>query len=125
MITLSHGEKKLELPALEPSESFLYAYQCCELIVNLINRGDLQPTKESAQAWMKQHPDNVVKFNAAQKFMNGYPIQEYKKAFQDAYIEGLNETPEGRASVVIVKEHVGRGWVLDGLHPDLIVALAK
>lgn len=125
VIQLKQGEKSLDLPALEPSDGLRYAYQCAQLISQLIDRGDLKPTRQDADRWMGQHPDNRTKFDAAKRLLMGYEISEYVQAYQARYIQEIDERPEGRAAHVIVKDHLGRGWTVSGLDPVLIMALSK
>jgi len=123
--TLTRGEKSLELPALEPSDALLFSKHSVDVIYKLIQSGELPQTGEGARQWVSSDPQNKLMFEAAKKLLGEYSFADADKAFQDAYLNDLVKTPEGKASLLLAKANVQTGWVLRNLDPMLILALAK
>lgn len=125
MIRIIRDEITIPLPALEPPEPLLFAYQSAQQIAALIAAGTIVYTGPGIATWQRSGPSarqnqhRRLMVAQVKAFLEGEKLAAAADKFRSQYQRYLQTTPAAQAACFFVREQLRRGAVLEGVPVEL------
>ena len=121
--------REMELPALEPPDSLVFALDAALEIRQGIREGRIRYSPDGLTSWLRggssqtENRLRMQKFQATKNLLQGRRLDAAEEMFGQAYRDHIETKALAKASLMIVREKVKYGHELVGLRDEARAAV--